>query len=250
MKNELNYIVKIKNGKPVIYGTAGKENDGAPVYVFQEKEAFDAALAEGLIPVGALIVKTYDEIEMAGGPFDDALSDESENAVQNKIISAEVERLDQSIADALALRASLTGFGLGKVCPVGLTDATEANGLLLGAFEKNASIEGSISNEIKENTENIQKIPAQIKSNLYMDSFTAEPQKPWTALKNNWEKFPADSSFVIRIDASWAFSAIVFKLDEGYGSALIQGYMGNYMCRVFNGEWQYQNMQGGEVIKF
>lgn len=159
----------------------------------------------------------------------------------------ELEEMDRKITE---MRASLEAFGMSGICPAGLTDVTEDNGMVLGAFEKNASIEGSISNEIKENTENIQKVPEQIKSNLYMDSFIAEPQKPWTALKNNWEKFPADSSFVIRIDASWAFSAIVFKLDEGYGSALIQGYMGNYMCRVFNGEWQYQNMQGGEVIKF
>ena len=142
-------IVKIVGGKPVIFGEAGGDDGDAPVYIFEEEEAFDAALAGGLIPVGALIVKTYDEIEMAGGPFDDALSDESENAVQNKIIAAEVERLDQSIADALALRASLTGFGPGKVCPVGLTDATEANGLLLGAFEKNPAFNGSLAQGIE-----------------------------------------------------------------------------------------------------
>lgn len=88
-----NYIVKIENGKPVIFGVAGSERDGtAPTYIFETKEAFDAALEAGMIPIGALIIKTYDAIEMAGGPFDDALSDKSENAVQNKVLTKELEK--------------------------------------------------------------------------------------------------------------------------------------------------------------
>ena len=102
-----------------------------------------------MIPVGALVVKTYDTVEMAGGPFDNALSPESENAVQNKVIETEVKKLDKAISDAVALRASLTGFGMGKICPTDLVDATEDNGLVLGAKEKNASVSGSLANQIE-----------------------------------------------------------------------------------------------------
>lgn len=145
-----NYIVKIEDGKPVIYGDVGDENDGtAPTYIFETEESYDAALADGLIPVGALIVKTYDAVEMAGGPFDAALSEESENAVQNKIIAAQVARLDEAIADAVALRASLTGFGMGKITPVDVTDITEAYGRVLGGFEKNPAFAGSLANKIE-----------------------------------------------------------------------------------------------------
>lgn len=145
-----NYIVKIENGKPVIYGDVGNEDDGtAPVYIFETKEAYDAATEEGLVPVGALVVKTYDAIEMAGGPFDAEISDESENAPQNKAVAAAVEALDSAIADAIALRASLTGFGMSKICPVDLTDVTEANGIVLGGFEKNAAVAGSLANKIE-----------------------------------------------------------------------------------------------------
>lgn len=91
-----NCIVKIVNGVPVVFGEAGKDDMDSLVYIFEEEEAFNAALDAGLIPVGTLIVKTYDEVEMAGGPFDDALSDESENAVQNKVIKAEFDNMKQS----------------------------------------------------------------------------------------------------------------------------------------------------------
>ena len=139
-----NFVVKVVDGKPVIFGSAGKDT-GVPCYVFEDEEAYDAAMAEGLVPVGSLIFKTYDGAEMAGGPFDTELGD-SDNAVQNRVVKAAIDRIDQSIAEALALRASLTGFGLAKICPLDLTDVTEDNGMVLGAVEKNASIEGTISN--------------------------------------------------------------------------------------------------------
>lgn len=92
-----NCIVKIVNGVPVVFGEAGKDDMDSLVYIFEEEEAFNAALDAGLIPVGTLIVKTYDEVEMAGGPFDDALSDESENAVQNKVIKAKTDELQNEL---------------------------------------------------------------------------------------------------------------------------------------------------------
>lgn len=88
-----NCIVKIINGVPVVFGETGKDNMDSLVYIFEEEEAFNAALDAGMIPVGTLIVKTYDEVEMAGGPFDDALSDVSENAVQNKVIKKQFDEI-------------------------------------------------------------------------------------------------------------------------------------------------------------
>lgn len=154
----MNYTVRIVNGKPVVFGIAGKKDNGAPVYVFEEEEAFEAALAEGMIPVGSIVIKTYDAVEMAGGPFDAELSNESENAPQNKAVKEAVDRLDQSIADALALRASLTGFGFAKICPVETTDVTEAGGVVLGGFEKNAAIMGSLANKIQKNERDSAKL--------------------------------------------------------------------------------------------
>ncbi len=75
----LNYIVKVEEGKPVRYGMAGK---AAPVYVFEDEEFFNAAFEAGMIPVGVVVVKTYDGEETAGWTFDDALSEESQNAPQ------------------------------------------------------------------------------------------------------------------------------------------------------------------------
>lgn len=79
-------------------------------------------------------------------PVDDFLSLISSNAVQNRIVTAALERLEQLENETRALRASLEQFGLAKICPLDLTDVTEDNGMVLGAVEKNASIEGTISN--------------------------------------------------------------------------------------------------------
>lgn len=78
---------------------------------------------------------------------DSALSAESENPVQNKVIDAAIKNLNQAIAEAnqlianlQALRASPTTYGMVKV-----TDSaavTDSTGLALAATEKNALIPG------------------------------------------------------------------------------------------------------------
>ena len=150
-------IAKVINGEIQLFATEGEKNEGAPVYVFETKEDFDAAVEGNLIPVGAIIVKTYDGTEMAGGPFDGELSEESDNAVQNKVLAAKMAQLDQAIADVLALRAGLETFGMAKICPVGVTDATEANGMVLGAFEKNPALEGTLGYGLRAVKESISK---------------------------------------------------------------------------------------------
>lgn len=81
-------------------------------------------------------------------PVDDFLSLISSNAVQNRIVTAALERLEQLENETRALRASLEQFGLAKICPVDVTDVTEADGLLLGAFEKNPAVKGTLANLI------------------------------------------------------------------------------------------------------
>lgn len=147
-------VVKIVDGKPVVYGESGKEeNEAVGVYIFEEKETFDAAIADHLIPVGALIVKTYDAIEMAGGPFDAELSTESENAPQNK-----------AVANALSVKASQTEYGMAKICPVDVTDVTEDNGLVLGAKEKNSTVDGTLANKISSLISSLQPVRYDFKA--------------------------------------------------------------------------------------
>ncbi len=81
-------------------------------------------------------------------PVDDFLSLISSNAVQNRIVTAALERLEQLENETRALRASLESFGLAKICPVDLTDVTEDNGMVLSAVEKNASLTGTLANSI------------------------------------------------------------------------------------------------------
>ena len=93
----MNYIVKIVEGKPVIYGMAGKDGKDAPVYVFEDEESFNAAFEAGMIPVGAVVIKTYDGEESAGWTFDDTLSEESENAPQNKVVTIHIKKQDEEL---------------------------------------------------------------------------------------------------------------------------------------------------------
>lgn len=82
-------------------------------------------------------------------PVDDFLSLISSNAVQNRIVTAALERLEQLENETRALRASLEQFGLAKICPLDLTDVTEDSGMVLSAVEKNASIEGTLASDIQ-----------------------------------------------------------------------------------------------------
>lgn len=91
--------------------------------------------------------------------IDDYLSLVSSNAVQNRIITAElnlikelVEQNKQLIEETRALRASVETFGFSKICPVYVTDITEDNGFVLGALEKNPAVNGTLANIIEERT--------------------------------------------------------------------------------------------------
>lgn len=127
------------------------------------QEEMNEQLTSGELETGNVVYLTG-PAEGTGGlvvKVDAELNADSVHAIRNSAVTnainaanaliAENQRL---IAETKALRATLESFGLSKICPVGVTDATEANGMVLGAFEKNASVEGSLSNKIsKKSTE-------------------------------------------------------------------------------------------------
>lgn len=105
--------------------------------------------------------------------IDDFLSTVSSNAVQNRIVTAALNRLEQLENETRALRASLESFGLVKIAPVDLVDVTEDNGLVLGAKEKNASVEGTLASEI-EKLKTVHRGTIELNSNftIYGTSYT------------------------------------------------------------------------------
>lgn len=127
------------------------------------QEEMDEQLASGDLEPGSVVFLTG-EAEGTNGLaiiVDKELNENSVHAIRNSAVAkvinaanaliAENQRL---IAEAQALRATLDSFGLSKICPVDVTDVTEANGMVLGAWEKNASVEGSLANNIIKSTIN------------------------------------------------------------------------------------------------
>lgn len=77
---------------------------------------------------------------------DTKLSATSENPVQNKVVKTVIDNLDQAIADAKALRASLEAYGMVKLTES--SAVTDSTGLALAATEKNATITGTLANQL------------------------------------------------------------------------------------------------------
>lgn len=123
----------IRDGKFVPYGTTGITG-GKPVYFFDTYADYEAAAP--MLPEECMFV-TLDDVDTGGFEFDSELSETSENAVQNKIITA-----------ALRKKASFDSPGV-----VQFTDSetvTDRNsGLALWAGEKNAALEGTLANSIE-----------------------------------------------------------------------------------------------------
>lgn len=135
------------------------------------QEEMDDQLASGDLEPGSVVYLTG-EAEGTNGLaiiVDKELNENSVHAIRNSAVTkainaanaliAENQRL---IAETQALRATLESFGLSKICPVDVTDVTEANGMVLGAFEKNASVEGSLANNIIKSTINTHFIRIEV----------------------------------------------------------------------------------------
>lgn len=127
--------------------TAGKE---------LTQEELEEQIANGDLEAGDVVYLTG-KSEGTNGLLivvDKELNEDSVHAIRNSAVAKAInaansliEENQRLISETQALRATLEGFGLAKICPVDVTDVTEANGMVLGAFEKNASVEGTIANE-------------------------------------------------------------------------------------------------------
>lgn len=108
--------------------------------------------------------------------IDDYLSLVSSNAVQNRIITAALNQVKQLaeqnaqlIEDVKGLRASVNAFGLAKVCPVNVTDVTEDNGTVLGGWEKNTGVSGTLAYRIAQINDRLDGILQKIDGNILQD---------------------------------------------------------------------------------
>lgn len=79
------------------------------------------------------------------GQADDKLSLESTRPPTNRAVTEALQVIDHDIEQLLELRASLTGYGFGKICPVNVTDVTRDDGTVCGGFEKNPAMVGSLA---------------------------------------------------------------------------------------------------------
>lgn len=116
---------------------------GLPLFFFKTKEEYDQHAPT--LPEPCAVI-TLDDIDTGGFEFDAAIDPESENAVQNKVIAAALE----------ALRDKGNFDRPGMVQFTDSTTVTDRNsGLGLSAIEKNASVEGTIGNELKKVSDGI-----------------------------------------------------------------------------------------------
>ena len=100
---------------------------------------------------------------------DTELSDTSENPVQNKVIKAQIDALNQAIEDAKALKASLEQYGMVQLNDTSVV--TDSTGLALPATEKNPNLEGTLANQISQLNTNLKT--TCFNSNTIKDANTA-----------------------------------------------------------------------------
>lgn len=91
------------------------------------------------------------------GQIDSEMSLESGRPLENRKITEALQVIEHDIEQLLQLRSSLTQYGLSKICPNDFVTATENNGMVLGAKEKNSTIPGTLARKI-ENSETKVKI--------------------------------------------------------------------------------------------
>lgn len=87
----INMVGVIKDRKFIPYGMTGVRG-GIPVYVFATYEDYEAAAPT--LPEECMIV-TLDDLDTGGFEFDSETSETSENALQNKTITAIIKTMDQ-----------------------------------------------------------------------------------------------------------------------------------------------------------
>lgn len=142
---------------------------------------------------------------------DAKLSATSENPVQNKVVKTVIDNLDQAIADAKALRASLEAYGMVKLTES--SAVTDSTGLALAATEKNATITGTLANQLSRlNTDSL-------KISDVVNDFTSDAvTQPLSANRGKWlHDHKAHARFAPKSVAITANQDIT--IDLGFGMA-------------------------------
>lgn len=221
---------------------------GTPLDFMGTWKELQEGLASGEITEGMIgyIEGTPDNPEDPDHPnnilihIDDYLSLVSSNAVQNRIITAALNQIKelaeqnaQIIEETKALRASIEAFGLSKVCPVETTDVTETDsGLVLGAFEKNASVAGTLSNLIK-SAEIIAKNSYQLSGGIRIENGTdldniteyGNYYRQEAVLDGDLLNCPTKEPFIMKVEAS---------LGVGWYTQILVPYLNDFVYRRFN----------------
>lgn len=138
----MSMIGKVEDGEFVPYATMGDKQKGVPLFVFENKAAWQEEYDAGNVPDGSVVILLKDEEGEGSGTYvtvDGELSLESENPVQNKVITQEFE-------DVKGMRGSETGYGMVRLSAA--PDVTDSTGLALPTREKNAALEGTLAHEI------------------------------------------------------------------------------------------------------
>lgn len=161
------------------------------------------------------------------GQIDSALSLESRRPLENRTVTEALQAIDHDMEYLENLRSSLTGYGMSKICPTDLTDATTDGGMVLGAREKNPSIKGTLAEKM-----------GNLKKNLKTRTITgSEDAKPWVAIKENWEQMDS-GMFFLEIICGTYDAAIIYKINDSLGSGVIFGYAGFRHVEFSGGKWR------------
>ena len=155
---------------------------------------------------------------------DSALDVSSENPVQNKVVKEQIDALTTQINNAIALRSSLEQYGMAKLSnSAAVTDST---GLALPATEKNATIEGTLANQIAQlntnlNIEPINIVKASSKAVYKTSEFFRIGHIGWY---NMWLEYDA-------IQGADIFEEIIFEFPED----IFVRYITGGACSAYGG---------------
>lgn len=125
------------DGKTILMDENGIISGSSLDFVGTEEE-LDQKMQEENMEGTTVFLKGVNMV-VPGTTIDSALSETSENPVQNKVINQEFENVK-------AMRGSDTEYGMVKL--TNATDITDSTGLAVPASELNAAVEGTLANEI------------------------------------------------------------------------------------------------------
>lgn len=156
---------------------------------------------------------------------------------------SDIQRLEEAISENSRIieetrvsRAGIENFGLSKICPVGTMDATEADGLVCGAMEKNASVEGSLANEISNTKALFQNVGTCFRTYIVRGT----SGQWWGEFEKLYKNIPGATVFTCICAAGSVDAMIGFKATDKYGAIVQMGYRENVLATriIVDGVWK------------